>query len=83
MKISMFTHNPLWKACPPICRTAWLPAFGTEKALRAFLEKNGTLCTVVATWKCVACGGYHAKTVAPDPSGHTSGTTRTQKHRQD
>jgi len=80
---ALFEPKPRWPGGPRQCVAANLPAFDTRAELSAFKKANGPSCFVLAVWKCEACGCYHAKTAAPDPSGHTSGTTRTAKHHGD
>lgn len=71
---------PRWPFGPDICPVANLPALPTEAALHEFHRRNGPRCAVLREWQCDACGHWHAATVAPDPSGATSGTGRSHKH---
>src|SRR5205814_8545158 len=74
---------PRWSKCPPICVKENLPALASEPQLKSFLESNGPRCNVHRVWLCKFCGHWHAKTSAPDPSGPSSGNTRTYKHADD
>jgi hypothetical protein len=48
-------------------------------ALKAFLKSNGTGCKVLEKFCCTFCNHWHARTVAPDPVGGSSGTGRSSK----
>jgi hypothetical protein len=76
--VSVLIKNPVWPAIS-ICPVAWLPAFASEKEMKDFHEANSPRCTVVRRWKCDYCGCWHEETIAPDPAGTTSGTTRSSK----
>src|SRR5205814_2081729 len=71
---------PRWRNGPQICTKENLPALPSKGALKAFLASNGTGCKVLRVWHCDFCGHFHAETKAPDPSGISSGSSRTQKH---
>lgn len=71
---------PRWPGGPLICPTANLPAFPDKKASAAFRDANSPGCTVIEEWICTACGLVHFWAHALDPSGASSGTTRSAKH---
>jgi len=79
----MLAPNPLWKSGPLICSEANLPAFESNEEMMLFIARNGPSCFVVRTWICEFCGQFHARTLAPDPSGISSGTGRNHKHVDD
>jgi hypothetical protein len=65
-----------WPGGPKICPVTNLPAFVDAKALADFQTKNAPSCKVVHKGLCKHCGHWHAKTVAPDPAGASSGNGR-------
>lgn len=79
MDSRVFESMPRWPGAPEMCIKANLPAFVTERALRTFLSANGPSCKVTRIWICASCGRYHAQTIAPDPSGGSSGNGRNAK----
>lgn len=64
--------------CPPICLFENLPSFPEQKDARQWGEKWGGM--TIHCWLCKECLHWHIWSVGADPGGHTSGTTRTQKH---
>lgn len=72
--------KPRWPGGPAICATANLPALDSKKALHAFKEANAPGGTVIEEWCCTACGHWHYWGSSGDPSGASSGTTRSAKH---
>lgn len=75
----VFEAKPRWPGAPPICLKARLPAFLTREDYNRWHERNGPGCTVKRVWKCDYCQHWHADTVAPDPTGGSSGTGRSSK----
>jgi hypothetical protein len=69
-------EKPRWPGGPKICPVVNLPAFVDSKALDEFLKTNAPSCKVVHKGQCKHCGHWHAKTVAPDPAGASSGNGR-------
>lgn len=67
---------PRWQNGPHICRAANLPAFETRGELDAFLKKYAPSCKVIDAFQCEVCKMFHARTLAPDPAGGSSGTGR-------
>lgn len=57
-----------------ICPSTRLPTFPTEKERKSFYDYLGS--TILRSWKCKACGGFHCWTKPPSPAGGSSGTTR-------
>lgn len=72
---------PRWKNGPQICPVENLPAFFTSDLLDSFLKKNSPGCKVRETFCCTRCNHWHARTVAPDPCGGSSGTGRSSKEK--
>jgi len=79
MKTAVFESKPRWPGAPPICLTARLPSFPTKAAYQDWHERNGPRCIVKKVWLCDACQHYHATTLAPNPSGDSSGTGRNSR----
>ena len=75
----VFELKPRWAGAPPICLKARLPAFPTKEAYQYWHERNGPGVIVKRVWLCDWCNHYHADTVAPSPSGDSSGTGRGSK----
>jgi hypothetical protein len=75
----LFEAKPRWPGAPPICLHANLPAFETFDAWKDFYERNAPGCKVERTWLCDVCHHYHGWSIAPDPSGSSSGTGRSSK----
>jgi hypothetical protein len=73
--------KPRWPGGPKICPAENSPAFESAKALDAFLMANSPSCKVLKKWQCEACGHYHAYTLAPDPTGASSGQGRSSRGR--
>lgn len=76
MSTKRVMEPPRWKGGPPMCKRENLPALPSQAELDAFLKKNGPSCKVKKTFRCAACGHWHAIIVAPDPSGGSSGSGR-------
>lgn len=70
---------PRWKNGPPICPAANLLAFKNEKEYAAFEASDCPRTKNLIKFTCRACGHLHYWGVAGDPSGDSSGTTRTGK----
>lgn len=70
---------PIWENGPMICPAANLPAFKSKAGLAKFKADNCPGTVTIATWLCNACGLLHYWGAGHDPSGQSSGTTRTGK----
>lgn len=79
----LFEETPRWKGAPLICLRTNLPAFRSAEDALAFHLKTNPRGHMNMPWQCSTCGMYHYHSIAADPGGSTSGTTRTQKHYDD
>lgn len=71
---------PRFKGSPVICTATNRPAHYTQADAKAFLARFAPDCHVLEIWLCNYCDRWHTRSVAPSPSGSSSGTTRFAKH---
>ena len=79
-------ENPVWRKAnggPMICPVTMLPAMDSLQDLLAFVARVGPGVTITRYYQCPHCSKFHCDTVARDPAGATSGTTRHAKHSDD
>ena len=72
---------PNFAGSPPICRATNLRAF-EPKQWPDFERTNCPGAKVILQFTCLVCGKIHVWSVASDPAGGSSGTTRTAKHHE-
>lgn len=71
--------RPVWRNGPMICVQTNLPAYPTQKDLRAAHERFSPSVTIFKEFECPACRHWHNIGTGPDPGGQSSGTGRTPK----
>lgn len=77
----IFEEKPRWPGAPKICLATNRMAFATKADMDNFrkaIAMDGYPPGKV--WECNYCKHIHYEGATPCPSGHTSGTTRKQKH---
>lgn len=71
--------EPRWPGGPPICPSANLPAFGSAKEIKDWIELNAPGVHTEAPEQCDACHHWHFKSEARGPAGESSGVSRFSK----
>lgn len=77
---SPFEETRRWEGAPLICTKANLPAFDSKEEAKQYHRDTNPRGLAYEPWLCAFCGKWHYKSVAADPSGSTSGTTRNARH---
>lgn len=78
--MSIFEEVRRWEGAPLICEMENLPAFESKEAAKQYHLDTNPRGFMYEPWRCRFCGMWHYKSVAADPSGSSSGSTRNARH---
>ena len=83
MTDGVFLESGTWPGSPMKCTATGKLAWTSREKALAWYRSNAPRCPIERIFTCDICAMIHIDAHAPDPSGGSSGNTRTAKHRHD